>query len=225
MVALSGAAYAAVPSSDGVIHGCYNASSNPSGQLRVVDAEAGSKCAKNEKAMDWNQRGPKGDTGPTGPTGPAGAAGAAGATGAKGDIGATGPQGEPGPRGDTGATGAAGPSAAYVARHDGYSHGYIGVPSDRLDHELLAVNNLPAGHYTFTAQVRAIDYDRDFVTVCSLRLNTTDLDLGATSDDVVLLGSGSLNSPGNARVMCETGDDGVQVADIQIIATKVGELH
>jgi hypothetical protein len=66
VVAASGAAYAAIPSADGVIHGCYNASSNPSGQLRVIDAEAGAKCGKNEKVLDFNQRGPKGDTGPQG---------------------------------------------------------------------------------------------------------------------------------------------------------------
>ena len=82
-VALSGAAYAAVPSTDGVIHSCYNASSNPSGQLRVIDAEAVGKCSKNEKALDFNQRGPKGDTGDTGPIG-ATSTGAAGAPGVSG---------------------------------------------------------------------------------------------------------------------------------------------
>src|SRR6266545_410944 len=60
VLAAVGVAYAAIPSADGVIHSCYNASSNPSGQLRVIDAEAGGKCAKNEKALDFNQRGPQG---------------------------------------------------------------------------------------------------------------------------------------------------------------------
>ncbi|MEY2513005.1 MAG: hypothetical protein QOJ89_363 [bacterium] len=91
---VAGVAYAAIPGSDGVIHGCYNSGTSPSGQLRVIDAAAGGKCAKNEKALDFNQQGPKGDkgdpclssdpacrgdqgaTGPTGPTGPDGADGA-----------------------------------------------------------------------------------------------------------------------------------------------------
>jgi len=42
-----------------VISGCYNTASNPSGQLRVIDTQAGGKCAKNEQALSWNQQGPK----------------------------------------------------------------------------------------------------------------------------------------------------------------------
>jgi hypothetical protein len=73
VVAVSGAAYAAIPSADGVIHSCYTSSgANPSGQLRVIDAEAGAKCLKNESPLDWNARGPKGDTGATGPPGMSG---------------------------------------------------------------------------------------------------------------------------------------------------------
>jgi hypothetical protein len=47
----AGIAYATIPDSGGVIHSCYNASSNPSGQLRVIDTDLGAKCAKNEKAQ------------------------------------------------------------------------------------------------------------------------------------------------------------------------------
>jgi hypothetical protein len=75
VLAAVGVGYAAIPSSDGVIHSCYNASANPSGQLRVIDADAGAKCSKNEKALNFNQtgpQGPKGDTGATGPQGPTG---------------------------------------------------------------------------------------------------------------------------------------------------------
>lgn len=58
-----GVAFAAIPDSGGVIHSCYNAASNPAGQLRVIDTEKGATCAKHEKALNFNQ------TGPTGPTG------------------------------------------------------------------------------------------------------------------------------------------------------------
>src|SRR5829696_3189903 len=45
-LAAVGVGWGAIPSPDGVIHSCYNANSNPSGQLRVIDADAGAKCAR-----------------------------------------------------------------------------------------------------------------------------------------------------------------------------------
>jgi hypothetical protein len=69
LLASVGVAYAAIPSADGVIHACYNATSNPAGMLRVIDAEAGAKCAKNEKPLNFNQTGPQGPAGPAGPQG------------------------------------------------------------------------------------------------------------------------------------------------------------
>jgi hypothetical protein len=73
-------ASAAIPSSDGVIHGCYLTSGPPNarGAVRVIDAEAGQVCASGEVAISWNQ---------AGPTGPTGAAGATGATGPEGPAG------------------------------------------------------------------------------------------------------------------------------------------
>src|SRR6266508_2718052 len=101
LLATVGVGYAAIPSSDGVIHACYNASSNPSGSLRVIDAEAGVKCGKNEKPLTFNQTGPQGPAGPAGQTGPQGPAGP---TGSQGPIGPQGPQGPAGPAGISTAT-------------------------------------------------------------------------------------------------------------------------
>ena len=87
MLALTGAlaavgvGYAAIPGGGGVIHGCY---ANLTGQLRVIDAEAGAKCARRETALAFNQQGPKGDTG---------------LRGLQGELGPRGLQGETGPRG------------------------------------------------------------------------------------------------------------------------------
>lgn len=67
-----GVAAGAIPGSDGVVHGCYNTGSNPSGQLRVIDPAAGAKCSKNEKPLDFNQEGPKGDQGIQGVPGASG---------------------------------------------------------------------------------------------------------------------------------------------------------
>src|SRR5262245_1741916 len=55
----AGAAYAAIPDGQGVIHGCYE---KKSGALRVADLEAGTPqpCTPKEHALDWNQQGPAG---------------------------------------------------------------------------------------------------------------------------------------------------------------------
>src|SRR3954462_5811881 len=89
------AVQAAIPDSNGVIHGCVL----PSGNLRVIDS-ASEACKGNAASLDWSQTGPRGPAGPAGPAGP---------QGPKGDTGATGPAGPAGPKGDTGATGATGP--------------------------------------------------------------------------------------------------------------------
>ncbi len=103
LLASTAVSFAAIPGTDGVISVCYNASSNPSGQLRVIDVQRGDKCAKNEKPLTFNQTGPQGPIGPIGPAGPQGL------TGATGSTGLTGPIGPAGPTGATGATGAQGP--------------------------------------------------------------------------------------------------------------------
>lgn len=110
--ALGGVGFAAIPSSsDGAITGCRNSSN---GHLRVIDAEAGESCKRNESRLTWNQTGPtgeqgppgpQGDTGPTGPAGPRGETGPAGPQGVKGDTGMTGATGAAGATGATGATG------------------------------------------------------------------------------------------------------------------------
>ena len=65
-------AYASIPDTGGVIHGCFN---NANGQLRVFDP-AGTKsgpCSPAETGLDWSQTGPQGPQGLQGPQGPIGA--------------------------------------------------------------------------------------------------------------------------------------------------------
>jgi collagen triple helix repeat protein len=100
-------AHAAIPGSGGVISACYNVSTNPSGSLRVIDADAGAKCAKNEKLLTFNQTGPqgvKGDKGDPGTNGTNGINGVAGTNGTNGADGEPGPPGPPGPAGISTAT-------------------------------------------------------------------------------------------------------------------------
>ena len=68
-------AYASIPDSSGVVHGCFN---QTNGQLRVFDPESGPKpgpCTSNERPLDWNQIGQQGPQGTQGVQGPAGSQG------------------------------------------------------------------------------------------------------------------------------------------------------
>jgi Collagen triple helix repeat (20 copies) len=92
VIALGGVAYATIPDSSGVIHGCYG----PLGVLRVIDPSTGAHCTALETPIQWNQTGPQGPAGPQGPvgaTGPVGPAGASGPTGPQGPMGPQGPRG------------------------------------------------------------------------------------------------------------------------------------
>ena len=57
-----GVAYATIPDSNGVIHGCYD---SKSGALRVIDPSTSQTCLNKETAVTWNQTGPQGPAGPS----------------------------------------------------------------------------------------------------------------------------------------------------------------
>ena len=122
----AGIAYATIPDSGGVIHGCYTKASNstqPIGSLRVVDTGLGQSCGLNEVALNWNQQGPKGATGPPGPAGP---------------TGSQGPSGSPGPKGPTGPSGTS----------HGYGHATGGIVLDAAGYNQVdSISSLPSGRY------------------------------------------------------------------------------
>lgn len=68
----AGTAYAAIPDANGVVHGCYNVLT---GSARIID---GNSCGLLEKAVTWQQTGPRGPAGAPGPQGPQGPQGPAG---------------------------------------------------------------------------------------------------------------------------------------------------
>jgi hypothetical protein len=74
LLAAGGIAYATIPDSAGVIHGCYQ---QATGALRVIDS-ATESCRSTEAALSWNQTGPPGPQGPAGPAGPQGSPGLSG---------------------------------------------------------------------------------------------------------------------------------------------------
>lgn len=77
LVVGGGTAFASIPDSQGIIHGCYDSGGN----LKVIDTAVTASCPRGYSELDWDQTGPAGAQGPQGPQGPAGPAGAAGANG------------------------------------------------------------------------------------------------------------------------------------------------
>lgn len=62
VIAMGGAAYATIPSADGVISACYQRSG---GALRILDADTNS-CTAKENLLTWNSEGVQGDPGVSG---------------------------------------------------------------------------------------------------------------------------------------------------------------
>jgi hypothetical protein len=146
VLATVGIGYAAIPAADGTIRGCYATSGTllqSKGAARIVDS--GEACRSSEKALSWNQKGPKGDTGPQG---------VQGEQGGKGDTGPQGVQGEQGGKGDTGPQGIQG-----VAGPAGVSAGdqvFFWAGRGRAGLQNLELSNtLPAGSYVIEVHVEA----------------------------------------------------------------------
>jgi hypothetical protein len=223
LLATVGVGYAAIPSSDGVIHACYNAGSNPSGQLRVIDAEAGAKCGKNEKPLDFNQTGSQGPEGPAGPTGPQGPAGQ---TGSQGPIGPQGPQGPAGPAGISTATFAF--TTAFVALPETFTK--------------VVSKNLPAGSWAIVATVNTNVYGQgggptagDNVRDVSCELRNGATVIGSATDrraiplDDLVKRSLSMNGGaqvpaggGEVSVWCNSQDGTDTVLQAQMMMLQVG---
>ena len=131
-----GVAYATIPDSGGVIHGCYA----KNGSLRVVDTAAGEACSSKETALTWNQTGPQGPPGPQGAEGPQGPAGPSGPAGPQGRLGPTGPQGP-----------------------TGFSHGYetyatgITIAKAPSSTAVVSLSSIPDGTYIVWAQTWLVE--------------------------------------------------------------------
>jgi len=85
VIAVGGTAWAAIPSTGGVIYACY---ANIGGFLRVIDPATGQHCiGRVETPLSFNVTGPQGQPGATGATGAQGTAGATGPTGPASTLG------------------------------------------------------------------------------------------------------------------------------------------
>ena len=212
VMAAVGVTYAAIPSSDGVIHSCY---ASGAGGLRVIDVQAGATCNKSEKSLNWNVQGPRGPVGPIGPVGPVGPQGT---TGDAGSTGATGPQGPKGDTGPTGPAGASGASDLYFA-HDDRSE------SRTTSHLSLSV---PAGTYAITARAEVENETAD-QTLNDCSLSTGDylnLDIAVgTRQTVTLLGAPKFDQPTEINLSCDTDSGGWFGTGFVISAIRVGAIN
>lgn len=120
--ALGGVAWATA-SGGRVIHGCYSTKAHNGASRGTLLVRTGRRCARGERSLSWNVRGPSGPRGDAGTAGATGKTGAEGATGATGVTGATGSTGATGAAGTTGSTGATGPSGASYGGGVEVTHG------------------------------------------------------------------------------------------------------
>jgi hypothetical protein len=224
LVASVGVGYAAIPGAGGVIHACYNDKLNPSGMLRVIDAEAGMKCAKNEKLLVFNQ------TGPQGPVGPQGSAGPAGPQGEPGPAGPAGPQGEPGPVGPAGPAGISTATFAFTTAPVIIRENMTKVLS----------KNLPAGSWALVATanisspgpITGSDWIR--TTRCELRSGASVIGSASDRRSIVELddvlrslsmnGGAALPAGGEVSLWCADQSSNSLVEQAQIMILQVGSF-
>lgn len=228
VLATVGVGYAAIPSADGVIHSCYNAAgAKPPGQLRVIDQETGAKCSKNEKALDFNQTGPRG---PQGLQGEKGDKGDPGADGADGTDGTDGADGAPGPKGDKGDPGAA---IAYFAAGPAVSIG-------RNKEAVVLSKPVPAGSYAVNAKVTLTNIDDDDWAFAGCALHAPrgkEIDsssgqlfleqhLDVHAESIALQGVLSNFAGGSIEITCVIAgeSDRVDASRAKITAIKVGAI-
>lgn len=212
LLAAGGAAYATIPGSGGVIHGCYA----NSGGLRVIDT-ATDACKPGETALDWSVQGPPG---PQGPAGPQGAAGPAGQQGPPGPQGAQGPQGPQGP--------------------SGASHGYITSISNFPPvaqfpsvSSIVSHSGIPDGTYMIWAQAWMYENGSEPFTRCQIAVNGNELpntESGAKLKDghanLSIISAATLNGGSNtAEVDCTSTDNGLEARLATIALLKVDALN
>jgi len=220
----SSVAYASVPDSNGVVHGCYG---KLLGTLRVIDTDAGQSCLLTENATTWNQTGPQGLPGVQGDKGDVGPAGP---QGGKGDVGPVGPQG------DKGDTGPAGPSGAAVVRQVSIARADVpsGNPTD-----VASLSLTGGGTWLLTATVSPHNQSNDSFWTCRLNAAGVQVDAHSTNtqngggpfgqnNDIASMSlEGVAGLPvgpdATATINCDSGGQSDSDVDsIQFTATKVG---
>ena len=228
-----GIAYASIPDSGGVIHGCYslNGAGGTNGTpLNIVNSDIAS-CSKGQQAVTWSQTGPQGTAGKDGVSVTSTSLGAGNANCPTGgsQFTAAGPTVTyacNGDKGDKGDTGAAGPSNAYTNYGDGIHKIGSGLT------QTVASVSLPSGSYTLSASVTVGKEDSDDTHgSCSLVSAGTLNGQGALASlegvfqvRMPLIGDVTITANGTSVFLRCYAIDGTIDAAGELIATKVGSL-
>ncbi len=178
---------------------------NKGGSLRVIDTGLGQSCDSKNETSLTWSQ-----TGPSGARGPTGAKGTTGATGAKGPSGATGPS-------------------------DAFTN--YGTPTQisSLDTQTVTSVTLPAGNYTLSASIRAVNDDGDtnllacdYVSAGTLHEQQAVVSLQGQGSDIdaltfPMIGDVTISTDGTAVFLrCEPAFTATFIANM--IATKVGAI-
>ena len=200
-----GVAYATIPDSSGVIHGCYQKSG---GALSVIDASV-TGCAKTQTELQWNVQGPTGLQGPQGPAG------------AQGPVGPQGPQGGQGAQGLQGPAGPSGTSHGYAAAGVLVNYGTSPVK--------VASLSLPAGTFLVWATGTVLDSNVGTGHDCVLasggttlqenKVTTTTGPYAATA--VAFSVPLKLSSAGSVELDCSSATDNSMSAGADVTITAV----
>ena len=220
VVAVGGAAFAAIPGPDGIVKTCYTTAT---GALRVIDSTAA--CNSVETELLINQTGPAGPAGATGPQGAPGAAGAAATmpplpfgdgkpSRAELPKGLTLPPKKPGPqvvkklKGKAGVAGE--PTAAYQ-NVVSTKRTTLGSQAAQTGDTTIAHVFVPAGRFFVTGEVTggtALTIGQTAVLIyCTLVAGTETLDDGwidPYQSQTTLTGTANVKSPSRIDLRCYT---------------------
>ncbi len=227
-------AYAAIPDSNDVIHGCYNPSgaNTPNGTtLNIVNSDT-SSCKNNQTEIAWNQTGPPGPAGDDGVSVTSAAltpgdtncpAGGSQFTAAGANVtfacnGLKGDKGDTGDTGGTGPTGPAGPSAAFTNYGDGFHTIAAGTT------QTVASVTVPAGNYVFSASVAAVTSDTVQCSFLAAAPVHGHIALFQSAGRLPLIGDATLGLSLNSVLLRCTAQGGTGQAAGEIIATQVGSI-
>ena len=204
-------AYASIPDSGGVIHGCYN---KGDGSLSVIDTSVVSTCPKGQNPLNWNQTGQQGPPGPPGQQGP---------------PGSPGQQGTPGPPGPAGATHAWAATSGSVVAAAGPSV---------FPQTVVSVDNLPPGQYVAwvdgetTLSVPGDNYAECWLTSSSGNMQHQEMELNEPPSigTYALTGATSLPNGGSISLGCSdeaqpNGFAPIDYKDNSLTVIQVGGIN
>jgi hypothetical protein len=196
----AGIAWASIPDTAGVIHGCYP--TNPSLKVLFLVDPATGRCPVGFTPIAFNQ------TGPVGPQGPQGSPGINGKDGTNGKDGVNGRDGTNGKDGSPGAPGPSGTSAVYSS--GGANNGLeVGIGTSGVTLQL------PAGNYAVTAAAVVINGGDAQNANCSIngghKFGAT---LGAFADVTTIPVLARFTGPGAITLACTGGPAGSSCSQI-----------